>query len=46
VKDILLSDKENLKVLAERQYLIGSIHSRIGIPTEAVLRGARQLKAG
>ncbi|WP_404881280.1 protoglobin domain-containing protein, partial [Klebsiella pneumoniae] len=31
---------------AERQYLIGSIHSRIGIPAEAVLRGARQLKAG
>ncbi|QLP10134.1 GGDEF domain-containing protein [Klebsiella oxytoca] len=46
VKDILMCEKENLQALAERQYLIGSIHSRIGIPAEAVLRGARQLKAG
>jgi diguanylate cyclase len=46
VNDILTSDKENLQALAERQYHIGSIHSRIGIPAEAVLRGARQLKAG
>ena len=40
-----MCDKENLQALAERQYLIGSIHSRIGIPAEAVLRGARQLES-
>jgi diguanylate cyclase len=43
--DILTCEKEDLQALAERQYQIGSIHSRIGIPAEAV-RGARQLKAG
>ncbi|HHG8771313.1 TPA: GGDEF domain-containing protein [Raoultella planticola] len=46
VKDILTSDKDQLQALAERQYHIGSIHARIGIPAEAVLRGARQLNAG
>ena len=46
VNDILTSEKEQLQALAERQYHIGSIHARIGIPAEAVLRGARQLKAG
>ncbi|WP_142503073.1 diguanylate cyclase [Klebsiella sp. 2680] len=46
VKDLLTCEKAGLQALAERQYLIGSIHSRIGIPAEAVLRGARQLKAG
>ncbi|MGE0972054.1 GGDEF domain-containing protein [Klebsiella sp. WOUb02] len=46
VKDILTCEKDDLQALAERQYHIGSIHSRIGIPAEAVLRGARQLKAG
>ncbi|OMP93766.1 GGDEF domain-containing protein [Raoultella terrigena] len=46
VKDILTCEKDGLQALAERQYHIGSIHSRIGIPAEAVLRGARQLKAG
>ncbi|MCS5880214.1 hypothetical protein LNP17_03980 [Klebsiella variicola subsp. variicola] len=38
--------KEDLQALAERQYQIGSIHSRIGIPAEAVPRGARQIKSG
>ncbi|HAT1620807.1 TPA: diguanylate cyclase [Raoultella planticola] len=46
VNDILTSEKDQLQALAERQYHIGSIHARIGIPAEAVLRGARQLKAG
>lgn len=46
VKEILTSDKAQLPALAERQYQIGSIHARIGIPAEAVLRGARQIKAG
>ncbi|MCT4741000.1 GGDEF domain-containing protein [Raoultella ornithinolytica] len=46
VNDILTSEKEQLQALAERQYHIDSIHARIGIPAEAVLRGARQLKAG
>lgn len=46
VNDILTSEKDQLQTLAERQYHIGSIHARIGIPAEAVLRGARQLKAG
>ena len=45
VNDILTSEKDQLQALAERQYHIGSIHARIGIPAEAVLRGARQLKA-
>ncbi|WP_434636864.1 diguanylate cyclase [Klebsiella sp. I138] len=46
VHDILTCEKDQLQALAERQYHIGSIHARIGIPAEAVLRGARQLKAG
>ncbi|WP_275015421.1 diguanylate cyclase [Klebsiella variicola] len=46
VQQILTCEKEDLQALAERQYQIGSIHSRIGIPAEAVLRGARQIKSG
>lgn len=46
VNEILTCDRDGLQALAERQYFIGSIHARIGIPAEAVLRGARQLKAG
>ncbi len=46
VNDILTSEKDQPQALAERQYHIGSIHARIGIPCRGRTARARQLKAG
>lgn len=44
LKAVLGSENADIPALVQRQYVVGQVHARIGLPIDLVARGARKLK--